>query len=187
VRFDPHYIPGEDAPLTASGEIDLPDDLVELAAQLGDDAAFLAQKYPADITARRASEGEFVDAERSSGIDRILPHNAARRSRFGLKALASIGTLAAALAITVAVSPMFLHQAPVSDEPVAANPAVVSTPVSESDIIIDPPATPGGPRIGRLRNWVPTPALGEVTGPELEGLLDLWQNDEHPAETRISI
>jgi hypothetical protein len=90
--------------------------------------------------------------------------------------------MAAALAITIAVSPMFWHDAPVEDTSVAVSPPVAPRP----DIIIHEPTTPGGPRIGQLP-WAPTPAIGEVTGPELEGLLDLWQNDEQPAETRISI
>jgi hypothetical protein len=170
VRFDPHYIPGEDAPLTASGEIDLPDDLLELASQLRDDAAYLADKYPAVGVQALACEPKKEDS---------LKAGLQRRVRW----LAAIGCIAAALLIAVGVSYLTDPRAP---DNVAATPTVSVAPVATADIIIDPPAVPGGPRIGRLP-WAPRPAIGEVTGPELEGLLDLWQNDEQPAETRISI
>jgi hypothetical protein len=185
VRFDPNYIPGEDAPLLDGGEIDLPDDLLELAAQLRDDAAYLAERYPADLSARSASEGRLVASESSPELETVRQTSADPRSRIGLKVVTAIGSMAAALAITVAVSPMFWHDAAANNNSVAVSPPAAAAPAT-SDIIIHEPTTPGGPRIGQLP-WAPTPAIGEVTGPELEGLLDLWQNDEQPAETRISI
>jgi hypothetical protein len=45
-RFDPKLVEQAEAPLTDSGDLQLPDDLLELAAQLGDDAAHLAKLYP---------------------------------------------------------------------------------------------------------------------------------------------
>jgi hypothetical protein len=170
VRFDPQYIPGEDAPVTASGEIDLPDDLLELGAQLRDDAAYLAERYPA------------------AGVQALACETKQKRSlKAGLQRLAALGYVAAALLIAVAVSPMFWSESqPPDNVPVAASPSVTSVPVAAADIISDPPAVSGGSRTVRLP-WAPRPAIGEVTGPELEGLLDLWQNDEKPAETRISI
>jgi hypothetical protein len=45
--FDPNLIPADEAPLTANGEINLPDELAALAEQLRDDSAHLAAVYPA--------------------------------------------------------------------------------------------------------------------------------------------
>jgi len=164
VRFDPHYIPGEDAPLTASGEIDLPDDLLELAAQLQDDAAYLAEKYPA------------------AGAEKVNVYVAPAAKRSALRWVAVAGFVSAALLLAVVVAPRSSNMHVGVPEHVA-----VATPAAPvSDVITDPPASPSGSRTVRLP-WAPTPAIGEVTGPELEGLLDLWQNDEQPGETRISI
>jgi hypothetical protein len=44
--FDPHLIRPDDAPLDESGQLVLPDDLAELAAQLEDDSSRLAACYP---------------------------------------------------------------------------------------------------------------------------------------------
>ena len=51
--FDPKLIPADDAPLTADGEIKLPDDLAALAGQLRDDAAHLAAVFPATPSEHR--------------------------------------------------------------------------------------------------------------------------------------
>ena len=45
-RFDPKLVEQAEAPITDSGDLMLPDDLQELAAQLGDDAQHLAKLYP---------------------------------------------------------------------------------------------------------------------------------------------
>lgn len=45
--FDPKLVQQAEAPLTDAGELQLPDDLLELATQLGDDAQHLAKLYPA--------------------------------------------------------------------------------------------------------------------------------------------
>src|SRR5262245_16586804 len=52
MRFDPKIIPGEEPPLKADGQLDLPDELAALAAQLGDDAAHLAACYPPPPTGK---------------------------------------------------------------------------------------------------------------------------------------
>jgi hypothetical protein len=46
--FDPKLIHPDDAPLSATGDLQLPDDLAALAEQLGDDAKHLAAQYPVD-------------------------------------------------------------------------------------------------------------------------------------------
>jgi hypothetical protein len=177
VRFDPRLISEADAPLDASGEIDLPDDLLEMAAQLGDDAAFLAARYPAPSLAVPVKE---VMAENVYAARRL-------RSRGWFVAMLGGGVAAAALvAMTIVTQP--------TNEQAVATPAVVESAVNEVAVRETRPAVETSvsttarsrPRIERLP-WAPSAAIGEVSGPELEGLLDLWQSDEQPAETRIEI
>jgi hypothetical protein len=51
MRFEPKLIRGDEPPLNAGGELDLPEDLAALGEQLGDDARHLAACYPAPSTA----------------------------------------------------------------------------------------------------------------------------------------
>lgn len=169
--FDPKLIQPDDAPEDAFGEIDLPDDLLELAAQLGDDAAYLAERYPATAT--------------EPLVARAMP--ATNPVRRHIRRWVALASSAAALLVALGLwwqpqerpaTPVAEIEMPTSEPPVA--------PKHLSNAPVTSVSTRPGPRIERLP-WAPTPAIGEVTGPELEGLLDLWQNDEHPAETRIEI
>ena len=60
---DKQVIHPDNAPLKDSGELDLPDDLLELAAQLGDDARHLASTYPGSLA------GQPVVRETASAVD----------------------------------------------------------------------------------------------------------------------
>lgn len=178
--FDPRLINPDDAPEDARGEIDLPDDLQELAAQLHDDALYLAARYPAKVAREPLPAEVYVRNDEP-------PAPAPTRRRWLLIG----GGMAAALAITVALA--YLPQSAPRAVALPATPttatevSLASTPSPRAEVPVSTPVRNSvGPRIERLP-WAPTPAMGEVTGPELEGLLDLWQKDEHPAETRISI
>ena len=71
-RFDPKLVEQAEAPLTESGELQLPDDLQELAAQLGDDAAHLAKLYPAHSSPLAPRE-ESVCADRLTTRGNAFP------------------------------------------------------------------------------------------------------------------
>jgi hypothetical protein len=181
VRFDPKLVPPAEAPLDAHGEIDLPDDLLELALQLRDDAAYLSAAYPAAAAPTKITE--------SAKIAEPAPR------RLGWKNWVSIGTAVAAalvLVVSLAYRPAANSRetaSPLTASPSTAQPAnahcmaavEVAAPASNQ-----PAPAANGPRIQRLP-WAPTPVLNEVSGPELEGLLDLWQNEQQVTETRISI
>lgn len=176
--FDPRLITPDDAPLDAHGEIDLPDDLAELAAQLRDDAAHLSACYPAPALHKTVAAAEVVSA----------PSRTINRTSRMRRALLASFAVAAALAVAVGIGYLPRQE----DEVARARPliatevAATSAPDATSETSSTAPAASPSPRIQRLP-WAPTPAIGEVSGPELEGLLDLWQNDEQVTETRISI
>lgn len=177
--FDPRLITPDDAPLDAHGEIDLPDDLAELAAQLCDDAAHLSACYPArSLHHESPTAAEVVSA----------PSRAFNRTSRMRRALLASCAVAAALAVAVGIGYLPRQQDEVARAKplVATEVAATSALDATSEASVSAPAASPSPRIQRLP-WAPTPAIGEVSGPELEGLLDLWQNDEQVTETRISI
>jgi hypothetical protein len=112
-RFDPKLVEQAEAPLTDSGDLLLPDDLLELAAQLGDDAQYLAKLYPCGHLpcGHHAPRDESITADGSSTRPTAFPlaeregHNAAppaafhthirRTSRRLLRAVALVASLAA--------------------------------------------------------------------------------------------
>ena len=169
MRFDPKLVPPAEAPLDAHGEIDLPDDLLELASQLREDATYLAAQFPAPaptITAQPVT--------RRRGWPRWVGIGAA---------VAAALVLMLSLAYRPAVSPVETASPPMTPPARAHRLAVAE---SHPPAPREPVPAASGPRIQRLP-WAPTPALNEVSGPELEGLLDLWQNEQQVTETRISI
>ncbi len=176
VRFDPKLVPPAEAPVDVSGELDLPDDLLELASQLRDDAAHLAAHYPASAPLSAAPTAAPAATRR-----RGLP----RWARIGAAVAAAL-LLLVSLAYRPTILPRETASPPVPTPASTTQLAVMEVVESHTT---EPRATSPsavGPRIQRLP-WAPTPALNEVSGPELEGLLDLWQNDQHVTETRISI
>ena len=139
----------DDAPLRGDGEIDLPADLAALGEQLRDDALHLAKRYPAgaELTATRPEPAST------------------RRMRSWNKIAILVGsTLATVLAGVFAVQLIDMPQsnpgvvvAPgmSTTEPAAAVPAVIPSPISPA----------------------PSISLTELSQPELEALLDLWQRE----------
>lgn len=182
MRFDPKLVQPDDAPLDEQGEIDLPDDLAELASQLGDDAAYLASRYPA-IAAEVVAVEPVIAREIVAVPDRNAPRVPSRRQGW------LIASAAAALAVLIVTSVV----PPNADTPVRGRESAHSAPtpvIADSDSptvrSAQPVATPPVRERPPLRTVPSAMLLNGVSGPELEGLLDLWQNDDE-ADNRISI
>jgi hypothetical protein len=154
MRFKPRLIPPEPAPTTLSGDLDLPDDLRELAAQLHDDAQLLAERFP-------ASEASFPALPRQRGLG--------GRTRILTAGVAIVAVIALGIVTLMPGNATNLvrhsQKAPSStrlDLPTIAIPAHHR---QEALVSLDEPAA------------VPLQVLSGVTGPEREGLLDLLEVD----------
>lgn len=175
--FDPKLIQPEDAPLDAIGELDLPDDLLELAAQLSDDANYLAERYPAERSKLPPSEPLAP-----------LP-SSARNSRARYWWVAGAAAAIFAMLASTYRPANFAPQATrtVSDagslsaSETATHNATASPPGSTVAATEPTPTPSSESRIQRLP-WAPESVVPTVSGPELEGLLDLWQNDGQELE-----
>ena len=146
--FDPKLIQPDDAPLRGDGEIDLPADLAALGEQLRDDAQHLAARYPT---------GSELAANRP------VPASARRPDRWKKVMVLAASGLAAALAVVVAVQLMNSPQ---------SNPEVATVPVAPRNDPNEPTA-----EVSAAAAPVATVSLTELSGPELEALLDLWQRE----------
>jgi len=159
--FDPRLIHPDQPPLVPDGELDLPDELAALAQQLTDDAVHLVGRYPADRAPQVALAAELVEsAERLARVSR-------RRRAFFLGASAIGAGLAsvAALAISLAWQPN--DNVPVVSGLVASTPAAIA-PV-EAKEAPSPITIP--------LHSTATLSVGELSGPEMEALLDLLQGE----------
>ena len=161
-------------PVWNDGELlDLPDDLSALAEQLRDDAVYLAEKHPADATSeeRELAWKEFVESKSTT------PTYA-----FGRRWV----TAAAALAVLFAVGGWALYM----NQPSGIDPnthaageaatAAVSTPdrtPSADNLKQTNPPKPVEPAADGPR-LIPASFLRDVSGPELDGMLDLLEEDE---------
>jgi hypothetical protein len=164
--FDPRLIHPDDAPLRADGDLELPADLAALAEQLADDAAHLAARYPAQPKPQAALAAELVDsAERIKLAGQSSTSLSRGRALRGAALIAGAGLASiAAIGLTLTIV----------SRPLNRDPAVVSTPDfprHETDSTpLSVPAALGAPASATL-------SLGELTAPEMEGLLDLLQRD----------
>ena len=154
--FDPKLVQPDDAPLLTSGELDLPSDLAALAEQLGDDAAHLASRYPADRAPAVALSAELIES-----AARIKRHSPRRIAWVAAASLAS----AAVLTISVAIA--WRNQGEVAPtngtlatSPLSANAAASAQPAEL--VSLPAPQSAAG-----------TLSVGELSGPEMEALLDL--------------
>jgi hypothetical protein len=159
--FDPKLIQPDDAPLRDGGEIDLPADLAALGEQLRDDALHLAALYPtrAELAANRP---EPASARRSPGD-----------SGGGLRVWKKVAVLAGSALATVlaGVVAMQMMTSPRANLDVAEAPPARRNNSHEPAAEISTTISPG-----------PTISLTELSGPELEALLDLWQREPARAE-----
>jgi hypothetical protein len=155
--FDPKLIQPEDAPLLPSGELDLPADLTALADQLGEDAAHLAARYPADRAPAVALSAELLES-----AARIKRQS---RQRFAWVAAASLAS-AAVLAVSVAIALQNQGAVAPGSGTLAASPATASpaTAAQPPEFVSLPAPHAAG---------ASTLSVGELSGPEMEALLDL--------------
>lgn len=159
--FDPKLIHPDDAPLKPDGELDLPDDLAALGEQLRDDAAHLAACYPA--------EGRQVGGQ--TQVAAVARSRSRRWMRVGLLTTSS---LASVLVIAVALQHFSkTRQVPPSIEATSTD-GQPAHAISQSNTVN--PVTD-------LRPAPTTISLTDLSGPELEALLDLWQRDPQPPES----
>ena len=166
MRFDPKLISDEDASF-GDGDLKLPDDLALMAEQLGDDAARLAATYPPPVpTVLAVSRQESVALSSS------------RRNAWLTRSLA--GTALAAGLITISLVASNSYRPQNANHPL---PAAASSPAIDS-LVAHQPATPKSTQPQKI---LVTPAswLGDTSGPELEALMDLWEQDQ-PAVRSLS-
>jgi hypothetical protein len=206
--FDPHLIHPEQPPLTGSGDLQLPDDLAELAAQLGDDARHLAATYPAPVSGvQRACD--FATPPSPPATSHI-----ARSSRYLPRALTAAAILSAVAASATVWFPRAtpsrdITTRSVSEEPILTRRVSEDPSASEESRIVEPTRAPLPPVASRLTSDTPsrsnivsldadssisnqqspisnpTMFLHEYSGPELEGLYDLIGDEEE--ENKVSI
>ena len=159
--FDPKLIRDEED-AGFEGDLKLPDDLALMAEQLGDDAARLASAYPPPKP--KLAKEHVAVSQRAS----------VRASAWLTRSLA--GTALAAGLVTISLVAMNAQKGAINLAPAGA-----PTPNSGS-LAADHsrPATPQ-PKIP----VTPASYLGETTGPELEALTDLWEQDQ-PAVRSLS-
>jgi hypothetical protein len=157
--FDPRIVHPDEPPLLPDGELDLPTDLAALAEQLGDDAAHLSACYPADRAPQVALAAELVQ---SAG--RIKRQHWFRSAAVVGTGLATVAALGISLIIAAQQTPQTNRpRQPVAVAPFAAPDAALPSetfPVSAA-------TTSAGPTL----------SVGELSGPELEALLDLLDNE----------
>jgi hypothetical protein len=169
MRFDPKLIHPDEAPLLPSGDIDLPADLAALGEQLRDDAAHLAARYSAE------------DGELAAGLAPAV------RSRKWIRIAALAGTAAAALVVTVIGIDQFGRidrTAPVvAVRPPSAVPHRTvpydAVPADHAAVKVSTPSSAEFPALGGSMTTV---SLTDLSGPEFEALLDLWQREPKASE-----
>jgi len=183
MQSDRHrVIPLEQAPTDNAGELELPDELAELADQLQRDAAHLAVCYP--------GPGKRV-GDRTMGHG----HRQGRRLRWLVA-----GGVAACVLLSFAVARWNGNPAAPIHSPVRTNatntPAAGSTnqlaqnpsPFAESSAALFDNAEHATSDLPseEADTVVPVMFLRNVSGPELEALLDMWDSDSSPG-SNISI
>lgn len=182
--FDPRLIPPEPPPLDPDGEISLPDDLALLAEQLADDAQHLARCYPPAGEEMPSIPPKFGPAHEHRGRQLAL-------------------ILGSGLACSLLVVALGLFAARTWHLPsLAGDPATVAAEASDSrhprdaDRHLALAAEPAAHEVAAQEMAAHEVAaramepewpllLRNVSQPELEGLIDLWQ-DQSPAAATVS-
>ncbi|MFN0022180.1 MAG: hypothetical protein ACKVP0_28355 [Pirellulaceae bacterium] len=162
--FDPKLI-REDESNFEVGDLKLPDDLALMAEQLGDDAARLAATYPPPMP-------KVLAVSRQESAAQSSP----RRNTWLLRSLAGTALAAGLVTISLVASNSYQPQNANHSLPAVAPSAIDSLVVHEA------PAPKSSPQ------KIPvTPAswLVDTSGPELEALMDLWEQDP-PAVRSLS-
>lgn len=171
-RRQPRLIHPDDAPLSGDGELNLPDDLAAIAAQLAGDAKQLAARYPGD-----RQEHTVIAAQLVESAERIEAASQRRRSwrRWALVAGGGLASVAAAVATVSLAMRTGGDNAP--PRFAATTPSQTSAPRAANSTAAAPASlSPMGPSL----------SLGELSAPEMEAVFDLLQ-DENDAKGATSI
>lgn len=155
MQFDPRLV-RLDKPLASDRELALPDELALLGEQLGNDAAHLAASYPPG----RAPTWPCVGAAAPS------------RGRAWILAAAASGVLTAASLILILLWRSLPPTGSAGADVVRAIPQLAGT---ASEGVPQLPNT--GTSARSTSSASPMAALTELSAPEIEALLDLWQRD----------
>ena len=162
--FDPNIIREEDAGF--EGDLKLPDDLALMGEQLGDDAARLAATYPPPVPAVLAAVSRREKAAQT------------RRTSWLTRSLA--GTALAAGLVTISLVASNSYRPQNANHPLPA----AASPVSRALVVNEKAPTPTGSQPQKIP-VTPASWLGDTSGPELEALMDLWEQDQ-PAAGSLS-
>lgn len=173
--FDPKLFRDDDA--NFEGDLKLPDDLALMAEQLGDDANRLAALYPPPLPAVLA-------------VSRPKTATPSRRSSWLTRSLA--GTALAVGLVTLSLVVMNTSRQSNGEKPVPAGRLGIVDENGGKGLRPHRPAYAGRPPLAHespspSRQVPVTPAswLGDASGPELEALMDLWEQDQ-PAIRSLS-
>lgn len=175
--FQPRLIHPDPAPVDLEGELQLPDDFAALAEQLQDDAAYLTNRYPAPLADEPlGATAGLPSSARSLGATAGSSSSASPTRRFALLTTAA-ATMAAALSIgLLANRPAHDSQSSVPTQPTVGRAGDLPTAHTVAH---------QGPTLYDLDRSEPLLLLGDATGPEREGLLDLLQQTAS-TETGVS-
>lgn len=184
MRFRHRVIPPEQPPLDEAGDIELSEDLLALGDRLRHDADVLATRYPACVSDE--------DAEFETGrLDGNSRHP--RRYRYTVRAVAG---LLLAVACWPAVSRLVqqtqdsrrlvTESSPESSPSGSVDQHRPPSPVPPSIDVPNMDVNPAGYHSKGTIDGTPAVFLQEVSGPELEGLLDLWE-EENSTASSVSI
>jgi hypothetical protein len=165
MSFNPNFLTPRDEP-DFDGE--LPADFAALGEQLHSDSNRLSSVYPACQPPTKLMESLAAQSQQQWS----------QRKVFAVVSSAAAVLLVAGL-IAIAFSPAGLRIA--RDEPAAVPNSVPTLPHNE--VVLVPPTLPA--QHADLQPVSFRPAVMDVNGPELEGLLDLWQ-EKPPAAGSIS-
>lgn len=166
MSFNPNFLSPDDEP-DFDGE--LPADFAALGEQLQSDSSRLSRVYPACQPPTKLMEALATQSRPQWSRGKVL----------AVFASAAAAVLLVVGLIAVAFSPAGLRIA--RDEP-ATEPTSVP-PLSKPDVVLVLPTSPA--QHADLQPVSFRPAVMDVNGPELEGLLDLWQ-EQPPAAGSIS-
>ncbi len=164
MSFNPNFIMPGSSPPDDDADFDgeLPADFAALGEQLLADSSRLSSVYPACQPPTKLMEALAVQSQPAWS----------RRKLFAVVTSAAATVLLVAGLITVAVAPDAWRIA--RDEP-----AELQAVPSAANIEV--PLVSQLPERADLQPVSFRPAVMDVTGPELEGLLDLWQEQPPPA------
>jgi hypothetical protein len=169
--FDPQLIREDDSDF--SGELKLPDDFALMAEQLSDDAARLAAAYPPPT---------LVVTRFSGFANRLKP---VTTNKWLTRSFAGTALAIGLVAISLVAMNANLHKddsvaTPSAPSPIAGPAVDLGGKPLGSYLATNPPSS-ADPKIP----VTPASYLGDASGPELEALMDLWEQDQ-PAVRSLS-